>query len=70
MNAWTWRYEAGDGSTMTGPELPETAFPSQAAAETWVGEAWPDLLASGVAAVSLLRDGEVVYAAMSLRPAE
>ncbi len=70
MHAWTWRYEAGDGTIMTTPALPEVGFPSQAEAESWVGETWPDLLEAGVAAVSLLRDGEVVYAAMSLRPAE
>lgn len=70
MTAWTWRYEGNDGSVMSRPELPEVAFPNQADAESWVGEAWPDLLDAGVAAVSLLRDGEVVYASMSLRPAE
>jgi hypothetical protein len=70
MNAWTWRYEAADGSTMSGEGLAETAFPSQADAETWVGEAWRDLLGSGVESVSLLRDGEPVYEHMSLRPVE
>ncbi|MFN0284326.1 MAG: hypothetical protein ACKVZ6_20445 [Kineosporiaceae bacterium] len=70
MDAWTWRYEAVDGSVMQGEGLAETAFPSQADAETWVGEAWRDLLAAGVESVSLLRDGEPVYANMSLRPVE
>jgi hypothetical protein len=70
MSEWTWRFEAADGTTMTGAALPEAAFPNQADAESWVGETWPDLLEAGVAAVSLLHDGEVVYASMSLRPAE
>jgi hypothetical protein len=70
MDAWTWRYEALDGSAMQGEGLVETTFPSQADAETWVGEAWRDLLAAGVESVSLLRDGEPVYTGMSLRPVE
>lgn len=70
MNAWTWRYEAADGSAMAGPHLPEQSFPSQADAESWVGETWRDLTSAGVESVSLLRDGEVVYGPMSLRPME
>jgi hypothetical protein len=70
MSEWTWRFEAADGTPMAGAALSETAFTNQADAESWVGEAWHDLLAAGVSAVSLLRDGEVVYAAMSLHPAE
>ena len=69
MSSWTWRYEGPDGAELAGASLPTTSFPSQADAEAWVGEAWPDLLEGGVEAVSLLRDGQVVYAAMSLRPA-
>ena len=70
MNSWTWRYEAADGSTLTGPDLPKTGFPSQADAETWVGETWHDLLAAGVEQVHLLNGGEPVYGPMSLRPLE
>jgi hypothetical protein len=55
---------------MSGPDLPRTGFPSQADAETWVGEAWHDLLAAGVEQVSLLNAGEQVYGPMSLRPLE
>lgn len=55
---------------MSGPELSETVFPSQADAESWVGESWHELHDAGVEAVSLLRDGDVVYGPMSLRPAE
>jgi hypothetical protein len=70
VNSWTWRYEAADGSTMTGENLPKTGFPSQADAETWVGETWHELLAAGVEQVSLLNGGEQVYGPMSLRPLE
>jgi hypothetical protein len=70
MSSWTWRLEAADGSTVTDPQLSAQLFPSQADAESWVGESWRDLIAAGVEAVSLLRDNEVVYGPMSLRPLE
>ena len=70
VNSWTWRYEAVDGRDLTGPELPRTSFPSQADAETWVGESWHDLLAAGVEQVSLFHNDEQVYGPMSLRPLE
>jgi hypothetical protein len=70
MSSWTWRYEAADGSVLTGPQLSTQPFPAQADAESWVGESWRELAAAGVEAVSLLRDGEVVYGPMSLRPME
>jgi hypothetical protein len=66
---WTWRYETRDGGVLEGPALPTAAFPSQADAESWVGEAWRDLLAAGVDQVVLLDDGVVVYGPMSLHPA-
>ncbi len=55
---------------MTGPGLPSTGFPSQADAETWVGESWHELLDLGVDQVTLLQGGERVYGPMSLRPVE
>ena len=67
---WTWRYEAADGTALTGPTCPRTSFPSQADAETWVGESWHELLAAGVEQVTLLNAGERVYGPMSLRPVE
>jgi hypothetical protein len=70
VNSWTWQFEAVDGSAISGPELSRTGFPSQADAETWVGESWHDLLAAGVEQVSLLNSGELVYGPMSLRPLE
>jgi hypothetical protein len=70
MTSWTWRYEAADGSTLTGSHLSAQVFPSRADAESWVGESWRDLVGTGVEAVTLLRDGDVVYGPMSLRPLE
>ena len=79
---WTWRYADGEGSTIGGAqspassggtaspegELPAPSFPTQADAESWIGETWQELFAGGVEAVFLLDDDTVVYGPMSLRP--
>ncbi len=66
---WTWRYETDDGQPLAaGPEA--ATFSSQGDAETWLGETWRELLAAGVAQVSLLEGDRVVYGPMSLSPAE
>jgi hypothetical protein len=70
MSTYAWRYEGIDGSPLTPADLPDATFPNQADAESWVGESWRELLASGVEQVSLLCDGEVVYGGMGLRPLE
>jgi hypothetical protein len=62
---WTWRYEGGDGRSVTGPA--ET-FSSQADAESWLGQAWRELAAAGVSTVALVEDDRVEYR-MSLMPA-
>jgi hypothetical protein len=67
---WTWRYEDSSGTELTDEALPAARFPSQAEAESWVGESWRELLDAGVDAVSLLRAREVVYGPMSLHPPE
>lgn len=67
MSAWTWRAERADGSVVEGAPTGEE-FPSQADAETWIGEAWRELLDGGVDAVSLMEDDRVVYGPMSLHP--
>lgn len=67
-SAWTWTYADAGGSPVTGDPTTETAFPTQADAESWLGEAWPELLDAGVLAVSLHRDGTLVYGPMSLEP--
>ena len=69
MSTYSWRFEAADATPL--PAAAEPApFPSQADAETWIGESWRGLLEGGVEQVSLLRDGELVYGPMSLRPLE
>lgn len=55
---WHWVYSNGQASA---------DFPSQAEAETWLGEVWRELLASGVQDVSLYEEGRAVYGPMSLR---
>lgn len=67
--AWTWTFDAADGSSVTGAPTTDTAFPTQSDAEGWFGETWHELADAGVAAVNLLRDGEHVYGPMSLEPA-
>lgn len=54
-----WRYPDGGLSA---------DFPTQADAETWVGEAWPSLLDEGIEAVTLLEDDHEIYGPMSLHP--
>ena len=64
--AWTWRYEISDGTPATNGVSQE--FPTQADAETWIGEAWRELLDSGVDQVTLLEEERVAYGPMSLHP--
>ncbi len=68
---WTWTYEGSDGAPVEpGPEAPgQPDFPTQADAESWVGEVWKELREAGVGAVTLF-DGETkTYGPMSLDPA-
>jgi hypothetical protein len=66
--AWTWTYAGADGSQLSGPALPTTAFPTQTDAEAWLSESWEDLGDEGVDSVTLSCDGAVVYGPMSLQP--
>ncbi|MGN6246639.1 MAG: hypothetical protein ACTHQ3_23600 [Motilibacteraceae bacterium] len=68
--SWTWRYEDAQGAEVSAAELPTDGFPSQGDAESWIGEAWRDLLERGVDAVTLLEDDRVVYGPMSLHAAQ
>ena len=61
---WSWRMESTDGGTVDG--VPSERFPSQADAESWVGEIWADLAEHGVAAVTLFEHDRQVYGPMSL----
>ena len=65
---WSWRMESGDGSTIEG--VTGERFPSQADAESWIGESWRQLLDGGVDQVTLVEGDRVVYGPMSLHPAE
>jgi hypothetical protein len=67
---YTWRFETTDGAPATGDGLPAERFPTQADAESWIGEAWRDLLDQGVDQVRLFEDEREVYGPMSLHPAE
>ncbi|MGI8538135.1 MAG: hypothetical protein ACR2K2_17030 [Mycobacteriales bacterium] len=66
--AWSWRYEDPTGVTVTPLESApaQEPFPSQADAESWVGEYWRELLAAGVAQVTLLEGDREVYGPMGL----
>jgi len=66
--AWTWRYEKSDGTVVPAEDLQEAIFASQGDAESWLGENWRALLASGVDQVTLLDDSRTEYGPMSLHP--
>lgn len=68
MKSWIWRLEALDGSVVEDASTTSPSFPSQADAESWVGESWRDLVAAGVDQVVLLEGDREVYGPMSLRP--
>ena len=69
--AWTWRLEDPDGVTIDpaalGVEVPRSD--NQGDAESWLGENWRDLLARGVATVSLFDGDRKAYGPMGLAPA-
>jgi hypothetical protein len=63
--AWTWRFEDADSRAV---DVPSEAFSSQSDAESWLGQTWRDLLATGVATAVLVEDDRTEYK-MSLLPA-
>jgi hypothetical protein len=64
---WFWRLEDASGAEVTVPaDYAGRRFPSQADAESWVGEIWSELADLGVAAVTLMEADRVVYGPMSL----
>ena len=65
--AWTWRYEDAHGQVVEGPH---EAFSSQSDAESWIGQTWRDLLATGAVAVSLVEEDRVEYRMSLLPPGE
>ncbi|MBN1173598.1 MAG: hypothetical protein JXA67_15620 [Micromonosporaceae bacterium] len=56
--AWTWRFEDADGRPTTGPS---EAFSSQSDAESWLGQAWRELVTAGVSVVVLCEDDRTEY---------
>ena len=69
--AWSWRYEAADGSEVKPADAPSgESFPTQSDAESWIGETWRDLLDAGVEQVTLFEGSRKVYGPMSLHSAE
>ena len=64
---WSWRLEDSDGAEVeVSADYADRRFPSQADAESWVGEIWAELADLGVAAVTLMEADRVVYGPMSL----
>jgi hypothetical protein len=64
---WSWTYEGPDGAPVTPTGAPaQPDFPTQADAESWVGETWRELREAGVQAVTLMEDDHRVYGPMSL----
>ena len=64
---WWWRLETAPASEVEViEEYADQRFPSQADAESWVGEMWADLAGFGVDAVTLFEDDREVYGPMSL----
>ena len=66
--AWVWRYEDEQGTELAATDAMPVAevFPSQADAETWLGESWRELLHAGVRQVTLLDGDRKVYGPMGL----
>lgn len=64
--SWRWRLEDASGVEVEVEEVGSPEFPSQSDAESWVGEAWRELLDAGVDAVTLLEGDREVYGPMSL----
>lgn len=64
--AWHWRYEDEAGTAMEAEVDATNRFPSQADAESWLGEHWRTLVDQGIGQVTLLENGREVYGPMSL----
>lgn len=62
--SFAWRYDAADGVELD--DTQSDAFSNQSDAESWLGEQWRRLAARGIANVTLLDEGRVVYGPMPL----
>lgn len=56
--AWAWRYEGATDQRHLGAS---ESFSSQSDAESWLGQMWRDLVASGVVAAVLVEDDRIEY---------
>ena len=61
---WWWQHLDADGRVLS--EETRTEFPTRSDAETWLGEAYPDLVEQGVTSVTLFEGDREVYGPMSL----
>jgi hypothetical protein len=61
---WWWQLLDADGRVIAPEE--RTEFPTRSDAESWLGEAYPDLSEGGVSAVTLFEGDREVYGPMSL----
>ncbi|MDA8368521.1 MAG: hypothetical protein M0026_01450 [Nocardiopsaceae bacterium] len=68
--AWSWRYEAADGTALDAESLPADLFSSRGDAETWLGENWRELAEAGAGRVTLLEDERPVYSMSLSEPAQ
>jgi hypothetical protein len=66
---WTWTYSSDSDANLSPASGTREDFPSQADAESWIGENFRALLNEGVDKVTLLEDGAIAYT-MSLHPSE
>jgi hypothetical protein len=64
--SYRWQLEDASGQPLADRPEASVPFPTQAEAEAWFAESWQDLADAGVAQVSLLREGVVVYGPMPL----
>ena len=62
--SWTWRLENSEGESVGTSE----SFDSRSDAESWVGEAFGELIEQGVDQVRLFDGDTEVYGPMSLHP--
>ncbi|MGH3413370.1 MAG: hypothetical protein ACRDPH_09855 [Marmoricola sp.] len=62
---WWWQRHDATGRAIEAAEGRQE-FPTRGEAESWLGEAWSDLLEEGVASVTLLEGDREVYGPMSL----
>jgi hypothetical protein len=62
---WWWQLLDADGRVIIA-ESTRPEFPTRSDAETWLGEAYPELSEDGVSAVTLFEGDREVYGPMSL----